>query len=54
MYSRMVRPLEMRAIKRPTNGAQLIHQAQYMTVHVVNQALLSRSKANVLKVRSAN
>ena len=26
--SRMVRPREMRATKRPTNGAQAIHQAQ--------------------------
>ena len=26
--SRMVRPLEMRAIKVPTNGAQEIHHAQ--------------------------
>src|SRR3712207_4604065 len=54
MYSRMVRPFDMRAMKSPTNGAQLIHHAQYITVQPVNQLRPSFSKAKVLKVRSAN
>ena len=53
MYSRMVRPFEMRAMKSPTKGAQLIHQAQYITVQLVNHPRPTFSKANVLKVRLA-
>ncbi len=31
MYSRIVRPREMRAMNMPTNGAKAIHHAQYIT-----------------------
>ena len=37
--SRTVRPREILAIKRPTKGAQEIHQAQYTMVQDVNQSL---------------
>src|SRR5699024_8348452 len=40
--SRMVRPLEIRAINRPTNGAQEICQAQKKIVLAPNQPLSSR------------
>ena len=53
MYSRMVRPFDMRAMNSPTNGAQLIHHAQNMTVQLVNHPRPSVSKANVLNVRPA-
>src|SRR5574344_1263188 len=49
-YSRMVRPLELRAMNSPTKGAQLIHHAQYITVQLVNHPCPAFSKANVLNV----
>ena len=52
-YSRMVRPFDMRAMNRPTNGAQLIHHAQNITVQLVNHPLPAFSKAKVLNVRVA-
>ena len=53
MYSRMVRPLEMRAINRPTKGAHDIHHAQNITVQLVNHPRPAFSKAKVLNVRLA-
>ncbi len=43
---RMVRPREMRARNRPTNGAQAIHQAQKNRVQLFSQSS-GRSKAKV-------
>ena len=40
MNSRIVRPREILAMNRPTNGAQEIHQAQYMMVQLVNHSSL--------------
>ena len=36
--SRIVRPLEMRAMKTPTKGAQEIHQPQENVVHAACHA----------------
>ena len=38
MNSRSVRPREMRARNRPTNGAQAIHQAQKNSVQPLSQS----------------
>lgn len=38
--SRIVRPREILAMNRPTNGAQEIHQTQYMMVQLVNHSSL--------------
>lgn len=38
--SRIVRPWEILAMNRPTNGAQEIHQTQYMMVQLVNHSSL--------------
>ncbi|GEM_PF-5066806 len=37
--SRMVRPREIRARNRPTNGPQAIHQAQKNTVQAFSQSV---------------
>ena len=36
--SRMVRPFDILAINKPTNGAQEIHQAQYIMVQPENHS----------------
>ena len=53
IYSRIVRPLEMRAMNRPTKGAHDIHHAQNITVQLVNHPRPAFSKAKVLNVRLA-
>src|SRR3712207_3353017 len=50
MNSRMVRPLEMRAMKAPTYGPQAIHVAQKKMVQLPSRSASPGSKALILRL----